>query len=96
MYIYDNEMKEYNFKILLNAAVNEVYLLSPIRRVGDEFYLEELFNEEVWSILSTGQKRALGYLFNNEVRTSEFLGSLIDLVDPYTKKQRYKFIKTFT
>ena len=55
-----------------------------------EFHLSDLFTDEVWNKLVTGQKRALGYLFNNEIRTSSFLGNLIELVDEHSPA-KYKF-----
>lgn len=92
MFIYDDELKEYNFRILLDFAVSHVFLLSKIRDKGSEFELEDLFPKELWDFLTVGQKRALGYLFNNEVRTSTSLSSLVYLDDPHNKSaQLYKF-----
>ncbi len=38
MIIFDEVYKEYNFKILLDRAVSEVYLLSAIRKIQNFIY----------------------------------------------------------
>lgn len=62
-----------------------------IKRVGDEFFVENLLPHQVWLELSVGERQSLGQMFKNKVKSNEI--DNVKHINP-NKKQKNKYRKT--
>ncbi|MER2121020.1 MAG: single-stranded DNA-binding protein [Solibacillus sp.] len=67
----------------LKQAINEI----PSLKINEEFLVKDLFKGYEWNRLAIGERRQLGSVFQNAVKTGELKG-IVQLVKKSTSNQQ--------